>query len=141
MVYSSKYIEIPKSRVLPFLQTFAAGKGIFQHDIAPCQNTKAAKKFIQENKISMLDWPGNSPDMNPMENLWSVVKKRLSKLDCATEERVVTSVIKMWFHECGVKNICSKLAESMPKLVQEVILEKGTHFLLKSPNMTSIRMM
>jgi transposase len=75
----------------------------------------------------MLDWPGNSPDMNPMENMWSVVKKRLSKLDCSTEDRVVTDVIKMLFHDSGVKNICSKLVESMPKLVQEIILTKGGH--------------
>jgi hypothetical protein len=55
MMNSSKYIKILTSRVLPFLQTFADGKGTFQHDLAPCHNLKAVKKFIQENKISMLD--------------------------------------------------------------------------------------
>jgi transposase len=39
----------------------------------------------------MLDWPGNSPDMNPNENLWSKLKKRLGKMDCSTEERMVTN--------------------------------------------------
>jgi hypothetical protein len=55
MMNSSKYIEIRKSRILPFLQTFADGKGTFQHDVAPCHNKKAVKKLIQGNKISMLD--------------------------------------------------------------------------------------
>jgi transposase len=112
---------------LPFLQTFAGGKGTFQHDVAPCHNSKALKKFIQENKVSMLDWPGNSPDINPNENLWIRLKKRLGKMDCSTGERVLTNVIKVWFHDSGVKNICSKLVESMPKRVQEVILAKGEH--------------
>jgi hypothetical protein len=55
MMNSTKYIEILKSRVLPFLQTFADGKGTFQHDLAPCHNSKTVKRPVQENKISMLD--------------------------------------------------------------------------------------
>jgi transposase len=106
LMNSSKYIEILKSRVLPFLQTFADGKGTFQHDFAPCHNSKAVKKFIQENKISILNWPGNSPDMNPIKNLWSIMKKRLGKMDCSNE-RMVTNVIEVWFHNSGMKNICS----------------------------------
>jgi transposase len=57
----------------------------------------------------MLDSPGNSPDVNPIENLWSILKKRLGNMDCSTEGRVVTNVIEVWFHDSGVKNICSKL--------------------------------
>jgi hypothetical protein len=55
MMNSSQHIKILKRRVLPFLQTFADGKGPFQHDCVPCNNSKAVKKFIQEYKISMLD--------------------------------------------------------------------------------------
>jgi transposase len=65
---SSKYIKIIKSRVLLFLQTFVDGKGSFQHDLAPCHNSKAVKKFIHGNKISRLYWPGNSPDINSIKN-------------------------------------------------------------------------
>jgi transposase len=124
---SLKYIEILKSRVLPFMKTFAYGKGTFQHGLAPCHNLKAVKKFIQGNKIHMLDWPGNSPDMQPVETLWRILKKRLGKMGCSTEERVVTNVIKVWFHDSGVKNICSKLVESISKHVHEVISAKGGH--------------
>jgi hypothetical protein len=54
MMNSSKYIEILKSMVLPFLQTFADGKGTFQHELSPCHNSRALKNFFQENKIFML---------------------------------------------------------------------------------------
>jgi hypothetical protein len=56
-----------------------------------------------------------------------MLKKRLGKMDSSTEERMVTNVTKVWFHDSGVKNICSKLVELMPKCVQEVILAKGGH--------------
>jgi hypothetical protein len=119
MMSSSKHIEILKSRVLSFLQTPADGKGTFQHDLALCHNSKIVKKFFQGNKISMPDWSDNSPDMNPIGNLWSILKKRLAKMECSTEKRAVMNVTKVWFHDSGVKNICSKLVESMPKRVQE----------------------
>jgi transposase len=75
----------------------------------------------------MLHWPGDSPDINPIENLWRIQKKRLGRLDCSTEECAVTNVIKVWFHDRGVRNICSKLVKSMPKRVHEDILAKGGH--------------
>jgi hypothetical protein len=107
MMNSSKYIEIFKSIVLPFLHTFADCKGAFQHDLAAHHNKKAVKKFNQGNKISMLDWPSNSPDMNPIENLWSILKKCLGKMDYSTEEHMVTNIMKVWFRDSGVKNISS----------------------------------
>ena len=42
---------------------------IFMQDGAPCHRSKVAKTFLAENRIKVLDWPGNSPDLNPIENL------------------------------------------------------------------------
>ena len=35
--------------------------------------------------ISVLSWCGNSADLNPIENLWVIIKKRLRKHDCSTK--------------------------------------------------------
>jgi hypothetical protein len=75
----------------------------------------------------MLDLHGNFADMDPIEYLWSILKKHLGKMECSTEERMETNVTKLWFHDSGVKNICSKLVDSMPKRVPEVILANGGH--------------
>ena len=50
-------------------------------------------------EITVLDWPGNSPDFNPIENLWSIVKNRLRKMDCTTKIKLIEVVIHDWFHE------------------------------------------
>ena len=57
--------------------TFPDGGGIFQQDLAPCRAAKKVKKVFQENQMKVLEWPGNSPDLNPIENLRVIVKNRL----------------------------------------------------------------
>ena len=47
---------------------------IFMQDGAPCHRSKIVKKFLEENHVTTLDWPGNSPDLNPIENLWAKMK-------------------------------------------------------------------
>lgn len=128
MMNSDKYITLLQNRVVPLLsQMFPDGNGIFQQDSAPCHVSKKCMNFFRENKVNVLKWPGNSPDLNPIENLWAICKKRISKEDCTTKIAMINAVIKIWFHDEEVKNICKKLIESMPKRCEEVIKNKGGH--------------
>ena len=96
MMNSSKYIEILQRKIVPLLQTF---DGTFQHDLSACHNSKLFKTFMLANKMNLLDWPGNSPDLNSIENLWNILKRCLGKMDCTTKDRMITNAIKVWFHD------------------------------------------
>jgi len=51
---------------------------------------------FQEAKLNVIDWPGNSLDLNPIENLWSIRKSRLQKFDRITMTKLIEAVIQVW---------------------------------------------
>ena len=78
-------------------------------------------------KITVLDWPGNSPDLNSIENLWSIVKNRLRKMDWTTKIKLIEAVIHVWFHDEEIKKIRKTLVLSIKKRVKSVLENKGGH--------------
>ena len=96
MMISAQYIDVLKSRVVPEMsKLFPDGSGLFQQDLAPCRTSKVVKTFLQEKPIQVLEWVGNSADLNPIENLWSIVKQTLRGRDGTTKEKLFEAVIQV----------------------------------------------
>ena len=126
---SDKYIaEIVQRRVIPQMRDwYPRGDGIFQQDNAPSHSSRKTLNCLKDAGISMLDWPSQSPDLNPIENLWSVVKQRLRKMNCGTKQEVIAGFLKVWNHDDDIVTICQNLVLSMPRRVEAVIKAKGGH--------------
>ena len=87
---TDEYIEVSQRKVVKDMErAFPNGGGIFQQDLASCHTAKKVKTILKENRIKVLDWPGNSFSLNPIENLWSTVKTRLLKRDCTTKTKLI----------------------------------------------------
>ena len=81
--------------------------------------------FLRQNQISTLDWPPQSPDMNPIENLWQIVKIREEKKIGIpmTKEELIEQVFEIW--EEIDETLLETLADSVESRLREVIRLKG----------------
>ena len=125
---ANHYAEIIHKKVLKDMEdAFPSGDGVFQHDRAPSHTAKKITQLLEEKNVQVLDWPGNSPDLAPIENLWSIIKSELRKRDCTTQTKLMSAIIDTWFGSQKIEECCKKLVDSMPKRVQLVILNEGGH--------------
>ncbi len=58
-------------------QLFNDADFIFQQDLAPAHTAKSTKSWLNDHGVGVLDWPANSPDLNLIENLWGIVKRKM----------------------------------------------------------------
>lgn len=103
---------------------------IFQHDRAPAHNARSTHEFLEARRIQELDWPGNSPDQNIIENLWATVSHKVNM-----HPRLPANSAELWervhtaWESITVQEV-QKLYRSIPSRLQELVNAKGgqTHY-------------
>ena len=96
---------------------------IFQHDNDPKHTATIVKQYLRNQQMEVLPWPAQSPDLNPIENLWSELDRRVDKRECKSEEELFECLKKAWANlDYGY---LAKLIESMPKRCNRIIKSRG----------------
>ena len=128
MMNSDKYIDVLQKRVVPEMaKVFSDGSDIFQQDLAPCHTSRKVTKFFADNQIKVREWPGNSPDLNPIENLWAIIKQRLRGKDCTTMQKLIEAIFQLWYRDPQIIQNCKYLVDSMPERVKQLLKSRGGH--------------
>lgn len=64
---------------VPKARTIFGTDFVFQQDNAPAHKSKDTMAFFDDNDFKLLSFPPGSPDLNPIENVWSILKSNVAK--------------------------------------------------------------
>lgn len=96
----------------------------FMQDGAPCHTAKSVKQWLRDCCVPFFeDWPANSPDLNPIENLWAIIKRELRSHDCSTVAKLQAALQYLW--NTFTPQHLMVLADSLPARLEECRRRQG----------------
>jgi transposase len=104
-------------------QLFPRGNWIFQQDNDPKHTAASVRNYMQNMGFKILRWPAQSPDLNPIENLWSELDRLTKHRKPQTEEQLYKMLIDGW-NQLSLAYL-HKLVDSMPRRIEAVIKNHG----------------
>ncbi|CAJ0940024.1 unnamed protein product, partial [Ranitomeya imitator] len=118
------YREILSANLLPSARALKMKRGwVFQHDNDPKHTARATKEWLRKKHFKVLEWPSQSPDLNPIENLWRELKVCVAK----RKAKNITALEEICMEEWAniPTTVCGNLVKTYRKRLTSVIANKG----------------
>ena len=109
----------------PLLTTKREGHRHFQNDNAPVHTVRITKNWLQNQTWAIIPWPSQPPDMNPIEALWLILKRRIAQIKHVGRTQLIQVIRQQWTKI--IPGDCYKLVDSMPRRVLALIKAKENH--------------
>ena len=124
----ASHLEILRRYVVPAINKFPSnyrrGRPTFVQDNARPHVATVAKEFLEEHRIRVMNWPPQSPDLNPIENLWEEVKQSIRRKNRPGSLDELDALAKKAWNDIPPELI-RRLITSMPDRVAACIKAKG----------------
>lgn len=116
------YVDILKNNIAG-INALLGRKWRFQQDNDPKHTSRLAKSYLEENFPEVIDWPSCSPDLNPIENLWNIVKRNVEKRKPKNLGQLESFMKEEW--DLIPNDTLESLIKSMKRRCMLVIENKG----------------
>ena len=108
---------------MPVLRNSTKQSSIFIQDNAPYYKVMIVMNFIKAESITVVDWPPQSPDLNPIQNVWKTLEERSKARNPKTREQLWNALQEEW--NKITRHDINKLISSCSRRCQSVIEAKG----------------
>ncbi|KAL4500780.1 hypothetical protein ABPG72_020014 [Tetrahymena utriculariae] len=100
---------------------------IFQQDNAGIHRAQIVQDYMEENEIEVLDWPALSPDLSPIENIWSIIKSELwsFKNVIKNQDDLFQASKQIFFNSEQITKTIANSYQSIQMRIQQVINVQG----------------
>jgi len=123
---SDQMVQIYQSGLLPSANKLFGTNSrdwVLLEDNDPKHRSKLAKTWKLQNGVKVMDWPSQSPDCNPIENVWALLKAKLCRKKINSVGHLLDTIKLEWKQLSA--EYARKLAQSCPKRCQAVIQNGG----------------
>jgi transposase len=123
-INAEKYIGMVKEYIEPELEASEVPM-IFMQDNAPCHKARVTMDYLCEKNIKTFDWPPQSPDLNPIEHIWAIIKQKLyDQKDCPkNRNELIDRVFTIW--ENLDEGLLTSLTNHAMRRFHGVVAKKG----------------
>ena len=120
------YCDVLKEGVLPYIQKYNLNlvELLLLEDHDSKHTCKVATQWKDRRGINVMEWPGWSPDLNPIENLWSMMKPKVKARNSTSAQELKDSILEVW-QELDQEDLMENLIRTIPDRIHKVIEAKG----------------
>lgn len=114
------YVNILRTQLFPAGQQLYGRNWRLQQDNDPKHTSRVAKDFLSQNNVQVIDWPSNSPDLNPIENMWQIMKNNVERRMPKDTSELKQFMVEEWDKIpqeivqnliCSMKNRCELILQ------------------------------
>ncbi len=103
-----EYKKVLQQHLIPIIQKNPEKPCVFQQNGAPCHTLKSIKMFFEDNKIELLSWAAQNPDLNSIEHVWAIIKRKLWNQKFDSFDGLQKEIMRIWKDEID-ENLCRTL--------------------------------
>lgn len=120
-----RYVDLVLEPVVRPWRGAVGDNFIFMQDNAPPHTSRVAREFLETEGVTILDWPACSPDLNPIENLWDQLKRRIRarRDNPGNIAQLIQAALGEW-ENIPQENVAN-LIRSIPARIEDCIRARG----------------
>ena len=121
---AAMYVDILKKTLKPFIDEVYPDNHRFMQDNDPKHTSRLASTFFTENRINWWKTPPESPDCNPIENVWHEMKEYLRReIKPTTKQELIDGIHSFWRTVDIAK--CTRYIRHLRRVLPRIIEVQG----------------